>query len=447
MPGRSDEPAAIDPMPPVAPPAAPGLMRLRAGRWLGSGPSLLRNATAYFARMRDTLGDTYVVDAFGYRLFCVFSPLGVKSLYALPEKRASFGLATYTLFQHKIPAELFVGRRNAPHHLFAGEEVERYLGDLERAMTYEIDELGASGTFEAFAEMRRLGHRLGFASWAGTEAASPAMLARLIAPFDRLDASESFVRPAHTLITQATGKIRERRAMRAMESAIGEILDARERASARRDDFLDLIWNSFADLEPADRKVQAARDVIVLHMGSQSNLYAALAWTLVNLLLHPDYLRRVADGDETLLEQCASESIRMAQRSITLRQVIKPIDIADEHRSYRISPGAFVTTMLSVNNCSAAPGLERFDPQHYDGRRLAHNVDVPCKEIVSTFGHGIHSCPAQRFAISAIRVAISRLLDRYELEPQFTAAEPLAGQLGAVARAARPCRVRYRRRR
>jgi hypothetical protein len=55
-----------------------------------------------------------------------------------------------------------------------------------------------------------------------------------------------------------------------------------------------------------------------------------------------------------------------------------------------------------------------------------------------------HSCPAQRFSISAIRVAVRRLLDRYELEPEFESAVPRRRQLGGVARAERPCWVRYR---
>ena len=78
--------------------------------------------------------------------------------------------------------------------------------------------------------------------------------------------------------------------------------------------------------------------------------------------------------------------------------------------------------MLANHNTTAAPGLERFDPDHYRGRRLAPEVAVDTKEMVSTFGHGVHSCPAARFSISAIRISVRGLLDRYELEPLFTTA-------------------------
>ncbi len=414
--------------------------------WVGAGVALLRNPTAFFEEQRRRLGDTYLVDAFGRRLFCVFSPKGVRRLYELPEEDASFGIATFDLLKAKVPIEIFLGRRNRPHDLFGNQEVERYLDVLEEAVGLEIEELGTSGRFEIFEEMRRLGHRLGLGAWAGTEAASPRYLDRLIPFFDRLDSSDSFVRPVQGIIAQATGQAREKRAQHGIEALIGEILAERRRSGSRPGDFLDQIWDSFADVPEAERSIHVARDVMVLHMGAQSNLYAALAWTFVNVLLRPETLERIRAGDDTLLEKCANESIRTAQRSITLRHVLKTVKIDDGHETYRIGPGVLIATMLSVTNLTAAPGLDRFEPDHYEGRRLAADVDVPTRELVSTFGHGRHSCPAQRFAITAIRVSVRRLLERYDFTPEFRDAEPRRRQLGGVARSERPCRVSYTRR-
>ena len=423
-------------MPPIA-----------AGRWpwVGSAPGLLRHPTEYLRRARERLGDTFVADVFGYRLFFVFSAEGVRRLYALPEHEASFGLATFTLvFKHKIPLELAAGRRHRPHDLFGNQEVEGYLDNLERAVDHELAALGSTGTFEAFAWARRLGHRLGLGCWAGSEAASPRHLDRLVPLFDRLDTSDSFVRPWRALFATATGKRIERAAMRGIEAVIGEILAERERKQARPGDYLQQIWDAWADAPAAERAVQVARDVMIIHMGAQSNLYAALAWTLVNVLSRPDLLARIEAGDDALLERCANESIRMAQNSLTLRQVLRPIEVHDGARAYQLPPGTFLATMLSLNNRSAAPGLDGFDPDHYEGRRLAADVPLAARELVSTFGHGRHSCPAQRFSISAIRIALRRLVERYRLAAQFAGAEPRPRQLGAVARAARPCPVAYR---
>jgi cytochrome P450 len=430
----------VDPLPPRVGPSLP---------FVGAGLGVLRDPTSLLLRARARLGDTFLLDAFGWRLFFVFSPVGVRALYALPEAEASFGLATFNLvFRHKAPLELVAGRRNRPHDLFGNQELEGYLAQLERAVALQLGELGAEGRFEAFAFARRLGHRLGLACWAGEEAAAPERLARLIPLFDRLDTAEAFVRPASRFLTAATRQARERRAMHGIEAVLAEIVAARDARRGRGEpgasDFLDQIMASWENAPPGEREIGIARDVIVIHLGAQSNLYAALAWTLVNLLLHPDALERARSGDDAFLERCAYESIRLAQRSLTLRQVLRPLDFDDGRAKYRLAPGVLVATMLSVTNPSAAPGLDRFDPDHYEGRSPARRLDLPARELVSTFGHGRHACPAQRFSISAIRIAIRHLIERFELTAGFREARPRRRQLGAVARAERPCPVAYR---
>ena len=429
---------AVAPLPPLITSPIP---------WLRAGYDLLEDATSFLKAQRELWGDTFIVDAFGYRLFFVFGAKGVAALYAAEEDHASFGLATYELvFRRKIPNELALGRRNRPHELFKNPDVESYLEQLERAVELEIAGLGQRGVFECFALAKRLGYRLGLAAWAGAEAAAPERLLPLIDAFERLDTADSFVRPHSLLWSSLTGKRAERRALHAIEGILGEILDARRESGGKCGDFLERIDESWADLARAERNVQVARDVMLIQMGAQSNLPAALAWTLANLLLHPPLLEAVRDGDDALIERCANESIRWAQRSLTLRRVLRPFEIETESGRYTLAPGVLLATMLSVTNRSAAPGLEPFDPGNYSGRRLVEPVAnaLPARELVSTFGHGRHSCPAQRFSISAIRIAVRRLVDRFELEPQFRIARPRARQLGGVARCDNACNVDYR---
>jgi cytochrome P450 len=162
------------------------------------------------------------------------------------------------------------------------------------------------------------------------------------------------------------------------------------------------------------------------------------------LLERPTLLSQVRAGDDAVLEACANEAIRIAQRSITLRQVCRDIDFDDGRRRYRLAPGTFVTTMLSVTNTSAAPGLDDFDPGRWNGRRLAAADELPARELVSTFGHGRHACPAQRFSIAAIRIAVGALCRRFELTAGWRDVRPLPHQMGGVARADRPCPLGYR---
>jgi cytochrome P450 len=174
-----------------------------------------------------------------------------------------------------------------------------------------------------------------------------------------------------------------------------------------------------------------------------SNLFAALGWTIVHLLLHPEVLDRVRSGEAGLLERCALESTRLGQRSIMLRAVLRPTEVADETTTYALDPGAVVATFLPLTNTSSLPDLEGYDPDRWLRRRLRDEDQLAARELVTTFGHGKHTCPAMPFSLAAMTRSVQRLVDAYALAPAFTRAEPLPGQIGGVARAAAPCPMRY----
>ena len=88
--------------------------------------------------------------------------------------------------------------------------------------------------------------------------------------------------------------------------------------------------------------------------------------------------------------------------------------------------------MLALTNTTAAPGLDRYDPDRWDGRRLRDEAALPAREAVTTFGHGPHRCPAQRFSLSAITRTVTRLAASYELDAEFTSLRPITGQIGGV---------------
>jgi cytochrome P450 len=408
-----------------------------------SGPT---DPVAVLAAERARLGDTFVVESGGVTYLFLFSPAGVRAFYALPERQASKGLADYRMLVRKLPEELFAGRRTFAHDLFGNQEVETYLGHLERAIGRELDELGDAGTLEIFAWTRRLGHRLGLTSWAGEESATPRRFERLVAELDRLDGSAAFVRPSDMASVQASGKREERAALARLEAELGSVLAERARRGGDAKDFLDAIAARWADVPEPERTRGVTGDVVLLHLASMSNLFAAMGWTLVHLLERPAVLGRVAGGDDGLLHACAQESIRLAQRSIMMRSALTTLEIDDGMRRYRVDPDVVLATMLPLTNDSAAPGLDRYEPARWSGRRLRDEATLPAKELVTTFGHGRHTCPAQRFSLSAITRTVRRLLDAYVLERQFTGVEPYANQIGGVARAAAPCPVGYRRR-
>jgi hypothetical protein len=64
--------------------------------------------------------------------------------------------------------------------------------------------------------------------------------------------------------------------------------------------------------------------------------------------------------------------------------------------------------------------------------------------LVTAFGHGRHSCPAQPFSLAAMSAAMLHLLGQYTMTPQWTSyPTPVPAQIGGIARAGDACPVEY----
>lgn len=420
---------AITPMPPLADCVLP---------W--DGP--VTDTVAAVSRARSECGDTFVVDSGEDRYMFLFSALGLRGFYAVPEKQASKGIADWKMLSRKLPDELFFGRRTLPHELFGRVAVAGYLDALEEAIALQLSELSPPCEIELFEFSRLLGHRLGLASWAGREILHSPRLRELIAALDVLDGSEAFVRPARMASVALSDKAAERGAMAHAEEILIETISAR---TTPGDDLLGTIIERWGDMTVAENALGAARDVILVHIGSMSNMFAALGWSLVHLVEDPDVLARLQpqegqEFDTDLASRCVLESIRIAQRSIMLRTVLEPVVIDDGSELYGVSAGATLATFLPLTNLVGAVGLDRYDPERWRGRQFVSPPGL-ADEAITTFGHGPHACPARPFSTTAIVRVMERLFGAFDLERRFVDARPLPGQIGGVARADGPCNV------
>jgi cytochrome P450 len=408
--------------------------------------AVVEDPVAALAEARTRLGDTFVVDSGDDRYLFVFSPVGVAALYALPEEKASKGVADWRMLRRKLPEEVFDGRRVLPHQLFGREDVATYLRNVEVAVAETADELGPEGEVDLFSLSRRLGHRVGLASWGGPGAAEGERFETLVRAFDQLDGAESFVHPDAMAHVAATGKAEERQALAVITAQLGLGLEERGGRDGEHALF-DRVTGAWADAAPADAATGICLDVTLIHVASMSNLFAALGWHLVDLLEHPEAAERVRLGDTGLAETCALESTRMAQRSIMARFTLAPVTLDLEQGPLEIPSGMTVATLLPLTNRSAAPGLDHWDPARWNRRRLATPNGLRAAELVTVFGHGGHSCPARPFSLAAMTLTSRRLLSQFRWELCSSAhPQPVRAQIGGVARSAEPCRARYRRR-
>jgi len=188
------------------------------------------------------------------------------------------------------------------------------------------------------------------------------------------------------------------------------------------------------------------------------------AWTLIELMRHPDWMAKVvaeldelyADpGDGTKveisfqalrsiprLESVIKETLRLHPPLIILMRLVQEeIELAGR----TIPPGTIVASSPRVSNRLAEdfPDPERFDPSRYlDGRQ----EDLQNRWTWIPFGAGKHRCVGNAFAMMQIKAIFSVLLRDFEFElvqPSETYRDDYSKM---VIQLQRPCRARYRRR-
>ncbi len=419
----------ITPMPPVADAQLP---------W----DEEIDDPIAVIAGARAKHGDTFVINGARSPFLFLFSPVGVQSFYAVAETDASKGIADWQMLRRKLPPELFRGRRTFPHDLFSRDDVLQYLDVVRAATDVACTELGVTGTCEVFDFTRRLGHRIGLSTWAGPCGTSTEFDA-FIAALDELDGAAAFVDPGAMAAVAASDYATERRALATAEQVIGHAITIRDAEVNPPADHFQRIIETWDDADTAERTQGIARDVILVHLGSMSNLFSALGWLLVDVVNRPEVARAIRGGDHALAERCALESTRIAQRSIMLRAVLRPVDIDDGTKTWSVEAGVTLATLLPLTNL-ATDDLRVYDPQRWNRRRIQDGRGGgEHRELVTAFGHGAHTCPAQPFSLSVMTAVLEAMLDRYELTPEFATATPRTAQIGGVARAEHPCRMGY----
>ena len=183
------------------------------------------------------------------------------------------------------------------------------------------------------------------------------------------------------------------------------------------------------------------------------------AWTLIELMRHPDISAAVveeldelyADGQEVSfhalrqipkLENVLKETLRLHPPLIILMRVAQG---EFEIEGYPIHRGDFVAASPAVSNRIPEdfPDPETFDPSRYDKPR---EEDVVHRWTWIPFGAGRHRCVGAAFATMQIKAIFSVLLREYEFEMAQPPESYRNDHSKMVVQLARPAKARYRRR-
>ena len=183
------------------------------------------------------------------------------------------------------------------------------------------------------------------------------------------------------------------------------------------------------------------------------------AWTLIELLRHPEQMRAVAgeldglyaDGAEVSfqalreiprLESAIKEALRLHPPLILLlRAATRELEV----QGHRIPAGALVGASPAISNRIAAdfPDPDEFAPGRYAEPR---QEDLVNRWTWIPFGAGRHRCVGANFAMIQLKAIFSVLLQDWTFELAQPPDSYRNDHSKMVVQLARPCVVRYRRR-
>ncbi|MFI5317029.1 MAG: cytochrome P450 [Myxococcota bacterium] len=182
------------------------------------------------------------------------------------------------------------------------------------------------------------------------------------------------------------------------------------------------------------------------------------AWTLIELLRHPEFGARViseldslcADGREVSyqalreipeLEGAIKEALRLHPPLILL---MRKVMFDFHYGEWTVPAGKLVAVSPAISNRmpECFPEPDRYDPDRY---REGREEDSKLFAWIP-FGAGRHRCVGAAFAMMQLKAIFSTLLREYE----FALAQPPESYRNdhskMVVQLAKPCRARYRRR-
>ena len=177
------------------------------------------------------------------------------------------------------------------------------------------------------------------------------------------------------------------------------------------------------------------------------------AWTLIELLRHPDVMTGVvaeldalyADGSDVsfqalreipLLESAVKEALRLHPPLILLLRVVKePIEVG----GHTVPAGSMIGATPAISNRIAEdfPSPDSFDPSRYSQPR---QEDLLNRWTWIPFGAGRHRCVGSAFAMMQLKAIFSVILRDYEFELAQPSDSYRDDTSKMVIQLAQPCR-------
>jgi sterol 14-demethylase len=335
---------------------------------------------------------------------------------------------------------------------FQGKRMNGYVGVIAKEAEIFMHQLGDEGVFELVPTLGPVALNVAARAFLGDdfrERLSP----EFFKIFREFSGGIEFVLPLWLPLPHLR---RSQIAKQTLHREFARVIAERRSRPQQREGFLQtLIESHYSDGRPLSDEV-IINLILLLSWAGHETTTGHLSWAIADLLEQPAYLRSVrAEQDAVLGESDAldAEKLRALRRMdwalreserlhpvsyILVRKARQDIDVA----GYRIPEGTLV--LLSPWVSHRIPEVFAV-PNAYDPERFAPDraEDKHPYSLIG-FGGGTHRCAGMNFAYLEMKIIVTLLLRRYDLELLDQARPTTAPTTRCPAS---PCRVRYRRRR
>ena len=423
----------------------------------GNALEFQKDRIALFRRGYEKLGPVFSIRLANQQAAVLVGPQYHQMFFMETDKKLSmhktyrFLAAMFGELAFAAPPEVYNEQRPILHSPFKHEKMAGYIQVMQEEVQAWLAGLGEQGEFELTGAINSLVQNVAAHALMGRDfrqRMGPEFWKQYLILGQSLDPILPPDLPLPKFIRRDRAKVRLRNMLR-------PILVERRQNPEQHDDFLqDFVDARYKDGRPLDDETILSLILGLMFAGHETTAGQA-AWTVIQLLQNPGYLRRVqqelaeklppgAALDGALVGElehtfwAVQETTRMyPSADILIRLAEEDIDVGE----YSIPAGwpVFVTAKV-------AQRLPEWfgDPQNYDPLRFApgRQEDRGHRFAMIGFGGGVHKCVGMNFANTEMTIITALLFQQFELV--LLTSDPKV-RFGLGATRPEPVTLRYRR--
>ncbi|MBN2043552.1 MAG: cytochrome P450 [Anaerolineales bacterium] len=319
--------------------------------------------------------------------------------------------------------QTYQNHRPILHALFSRSQMAVYLDVIVEVVSRWLDNLGEEGEMEIAGEMIELVQEVAGRCFLGDEIYENLGNRFWLAYNDLSKALDPVLPPTWPL-----PKFIRRDKAKAYLSNVLHPLVWERRANPKDDPFQLLVEAKMKDGSLPSEETIVQLLMALLFAGHETTAGQA-AWTIIQLVQNPDYLKIVrAEIDELItaadaidhntlrdlkyVSMAVDETSRMYPSAETIMRTVEEDLVIGE---ITVPAGWMVQTATAVDHFRE----DLFDnPQEYDPLRFSpeRKEDRKEKHAILSFGGGLHKCAGMNFANMEMAIIAALLFERYELE-------------------------------